>query len=173
MKYANILWCLIIVITLSSCALFNSNKSKASGKTKLPKVTTATPPGGTDKNWRYLGMSDDGQLIDEINDTSITSNQPQLYYYQDRKTVATPDKFTSYLADQPHYKYLVSNWQMNCNDKSYIILNTTLYNESAVQLATYDYRADTNVKWIKIGSSSLAELQYEYICLNKNRNLGY
>ncbi len=84
-----------------------------------------------------------------------------------------PTKFTAYTTGQPHYKYLISNWQMDCNLKQYLILNTVLYDSSAIELLRYDYTSNTSVKWIKIGSGSLAELQYNYICLNQKRNLGY
>lgn len=151
-----------------------SGSSSHKSAVSVPKVTLRGPPGGTDKNWRYLGLSDDGQIIVEINDTSIiTTATAQIYNYQDRKTVVEPNSFTAYTAGQPHYKFLLSNWQMDCNLKQSIILNTTLYDVSAVEQMHHDYSTDNSVKWIKIGSGSLAELQYNYICLNQNRNLGY
>lgn len=165
---------ILLLISTSGCALFSSSKSKSNQKINVPKVSTVTPPGGDDNSWRYLGLSDDGQLIVEINESTITpTNKAQIYNYQDRKTVANPDKFTAYTSGQPHYKFLLSNWQMDCNLKQYIILNTTLYDQLAVQQLRYDYTNNTNVKWIKVGNGSLAELQYKYICLNQKRNLGY
>ena len=176
MKYINFCCCgLLCFSLLNGCAWFSSNNasSKSAGKVKLPKVPALNPPGGTGKTWRYLGTSDDGQLIVEINDSSIHMTESQIYNYQDRKTVASTTNFTAYLAKQPHYKYLISNWRINCDLQQYIILNTVLYNETAQKLLSYDYTKDNNVKWIKIGSGSLASLQFDYVCLNKNRNLGY
>ena len=148
-----------------------SSSQKKTGK--VPKVTTVTPPGGNGKNWRYLDLSDDKQLVSEINDSSITqTNKPLIYNYQDRKTVVDPNKFTAYVNGQPHYKYLLANWQMDCNSKQYIIVNAVLYNTSAAEQMHYDYSTDNSVKWVKIGSGSIAELQYKYICLNQKRNLG-
>lgn len=166
---------LILNLSLSGCALFSSSSSKnKNGSVTVPKVNAVTPPGGTGKNWRYLGLSDDGQLIVEINDNSISpTTKPQIYNFQDRKTVADPNKFTAYTSGQPHYKFLISNWQMDCNLKQYLIVNATLYDSSAIEQLRYDYTKDDSVKWIKIGSGSLAELQYNYVCLNQKRNLGY
>ena len=167
-----------LLLCISGCAWFgggNSHKNSSyGGNTSVPKVTPVTPPGGTDKNWRYLGLSDDGQLIVEINDSSIKpTDKTQIYNFQDRKTVSDITKFTAYTTGQPHYKFLLSNWQMDCNSKQYLILNTILYDSSAIEQLKYDYTSDNSVKWIKIGSGSLAELQYNYICLNQKRNLGY
>jgi len=177
MKYVNFCCCgLLCFGLLTGCAWFgfgNTSKSSSSSKLKLPKAQALNPPGGTGKTWRYLGTSDDGQLTVEINDNSIKAAGTQIYSYQDRKTVVSPEKFSSYMAGQPHYKYLISNWQVNCNLKQYIIQDTNLYNESAVKLLSYDYTKNDSVKWIKIGSGSLASLQYDYVCQNKNRNLGY
>lgn len=165
---------LLIFLGIGGCALFGGNTQKKSGNGAVPRVTTVAAPGGTDKNWRYLGLSDDSQLIVEINDTTITpTNKALIYNYQDRKTVVNPNKFTAYTNGQPHYKYLISNWQMDCNIKQYLIINSTLYSPLAVEQLRYDYSTDNSVKWIKIGSGSLAELQYNYICLNQKRNLGY
>src|SRR5579863_4344991 len=173
-RYVNLYSSLSLLLCVSSCAWFGSSSHKRSGASSVPKVTQVTPPGGTDKNWRYLGLSDDGQLIVEINDTSIKpDSKPQIYNYQDRKTVLDPNKFTAYTTGQPHYKFLLSNWQMDCNLKQYLILNTVLYDTSAIELIRYDYTTNNTVKWIKVGSGSLAELQYNYICLNQKRNLGY
>ena len=172
------LYCsLSLILSISGCALFGGGshkKSGSNGTASVPKVTVVTPPGGTDKNWRYLGLSDDGQLIVEINDASITpTDKPQIYKYQDRKTVSDINKFTAYTTGQPHYKFLLSNWQMDCNLKQYLILDTTLYDSSATIQLRYDYTNDNSVKWVKIGNGSLAGLQYNYICLNQKRNLGY
>jgi hypothetical protein len=177
MRYINFICCSLLCFgLLTGCAWFSSGKSSkpsSSGKVKLPRVKSLNPPGGIGKTWRYLGTSDDGQLVVEINDSSIHMTESPIYTYQDRKTVVSPSGFTSYMAGQPHYKYLISNWQVNCEHEQYIILNTTLYNESAVKLLSSDYTKDSNVKWIKVGSGSLAALQYDYVCQNKNRNLGY
>ena len=177
MKYnSKFIWCILVGISLSGCGWFWGSGSTSSHKRQspLPKVTTVQEPGGNGRNWRYLGLSDDSQLINEINESSIQStDKPLIYSYQDRKTVANINKFTAYVAGQPHYKFLISNWQMDCNTKQYLILNSTLYDELGVTQLTYNYVNGNNVKWVKIGGGSLAELQYNYICLNQKRNLGY
>lgn len=168
-------YCLILlVVNLGGCAFFgSSSKSSKSGKSNLPKVPPKVVPGGTGSNWRYLGTSDDGQLVIEINDASITSAKIQVYNFQDRKTAVSPTTFTSYTKNQPQYKYILSSWQIDCGNKQYIIESATLYNDSGAVLQQYDYTHNSNIRWVKFGSGSIAELQYNYICLNKNRTLGY
>jgi hypothetical protein len=160
-----------ISLSLTSCAWFSSPPKKST--LTLPKVPPVTVPGGSGDNWRYLGTSSDNQLVVEINDKSISVKGVQIYAFQDRKMVVAPHKFSSYLPNQPHYKYIITNWQMDCNNKQYLIETATLYNEVGAVLLTYDYSQNVNVKWIKFGSGSIAELQYNYICLNQNRMLGY
>jgi hypothetical protein len=113
MRYINFICCSLLCFgLLTGCAWFSSGKSSkpsSSGKVKLPRVKSLNPPGGIGKTWRYLGTSDDGQLVVEINDSSIHMTESPIYTYQDRKTVVSPSGFTSYMAGQPHYKYLISN----------------------------------------------------------------
>lgn len=166
---------LSLIAVLGGCSLLGSNQSKQT-KTSIPKTTQIQKPGGTGVNWRYLGTTDDGVLIDEININSISSSvnaqNIQVFNFEDRKTVISPNQF-AYPANQPRFKYLLSSWQMNCNTKEYLLTNTTLYNESGIKLIRYNYANDNNVKWLKLGSGSFAEMQFNFICLNVNRNLGY
>ena len=168
----------VIVATLSGCALFggSSNNKPPSSKTSVPKVPTIQKPGGDGESWRYLGTTNDGLLVDEINDSSISSGisnkNTQVYNFQDRKTVTAPSKF-DYPSDQPHFKYLISNWQMDCNNKVYLLNAATLYNESGIKIINYNYSSDSSVTWLKFSSGNFAQMQYDYICLSKNRNLGY
>ena len=164
----------IILLAISGCGTYNS--SSKSSKTSIPKTTQIPKPGGNGENWRYLGTTDDGVLVDEINVSSISSTSSakntQVFNFEDRKTVILPNQF-AYPSNQPRFKYLLSTWQMDCNSKEYLMTTTTLYNESGTKLTRYDYANDSSVKWLKLGSGSFAEMQYNFICLNINRNLGY
>ena len=174
-----LLFSLTNVLALSGCAFFGSSSgsnTSAAGKVSVPKVPTVAKPGGDSSSWRYLGTTNDGQLIDEINDSSISSGvsskNTQVYNFEDRKTVVNPNKF-AYPKDQPHFKFLLSHWQMDCNNKEYLLGDATLYNESGVKISSSSYSSDNSVTWLKLGSGTFAEMQYAYICQNKNRNLGY
>ena len=133
-------------------------------------------PGGTGDNWRYMGTTDDGTLIDEVNVDSIRSGvsdtNSQIFSFEDRKTVILANKF-AYPVNEPHFKYLISSWQINCTSMEYLMKTTTLYNEVGTKLTSYDYNNDNNIKWLKLGSGSFAQMQYNFVCLNINRNLGY
>ncbi len=172
-----LIFLMLLISTLSGCGLFSSNTpKKTSSSGKVPKVSQIQKPGGDGDTWRYLGTANDGQLVDEINDSSISSgisnNNTQIYNFQDRKTVIAPKKF-SYPSNQPHFKYLLSTWQMDCNNKMYLLNSATLYNESGVKIINYNYANDSSVTWLKFTSGNFAQMQYDYICTNKNRNLGY
>ncbi len=171
----NLITIIVLLNSLTGCAWFgySGNSNNYSGKTSIPKIPIIQIPGGNDYSWRYLGTTDNNMVIIEINDNSISSYEPLIYNFQDRKTIIDINKF-AYLNNQPHYKYLISNWQINCGTKpSYLIVNATMYNESGNKIAHYDYIHDDTVRWMLIGTGSIAELQSNYICLNKNRELGY
>ena len=173
----NSLSLVITILAVSGCAWLSSssNNKSYSGRSKLPKVQIQKP-GGSGNNWRYLGTTDDGVVVDEIDINSINgvggNANTQVFNYQDRKTVVIPNQF-SYPSNQPRFKYLLSTWQINCTSKEYILSTTTLYNESGVKLIHYNYANNSDVKWLQLGNGSFAQMQYNFICLNINRNLGY
>ena len=163
----------IFSLILNGCAFFGSSSTK---HTPLPKVPTAIVPGGTSENWRYIGTTDDGLLVIEIDNNSVNSatskDNLQVFNFQDRKTVVSPSQFT-YPASQPHFKYLINTWQMDCNHKKYIVVSATMYNQLGAKIGHYDYKNEDSVKWLNFGSGSIASLEYNFVCLNQNRNLGY
>lgn len=173
--YVNLIIC-GMSLTFSGCAWFgfvgSSQSSNSNTKVRLPKTTQTQIPGGNTSNWRYIGTTTSGELIDEINDQSITATaESGIYSYSDRKTISDPSKFQ--YADQLRYKYILSNWLMDCNNQQYILNLSTLYNESGTMLRQIDYSKNNSVKWLQFGDGSIAQMQYNYICLNQNRNLGY
>lgn len=175
-----ITYLLLLSLLLNGCAMFgdspSSTKKRTTSKSSVPKVPSIAKPGGDNGSWRYIGTTDDGQLIDEINDSSIKANTSkenfQVYNFQDRKTVVTPKQFT-YPSGQAPFKYLISTWQMNCSTQEYLLNSATQYNESGALIVKNDYTDNSSIKWLKFTSGSFAGMQYNYICLNKNRNLGY
>lgn len=170
-----IIFALFISITsfnLVSCALFSStnNKKPKPKKSNIPKVSAKQIPGGTGDNWRYLGISKDNQMAIEINESSLKNNNI-LSLFQDRKTIINPSKF-NYASITSNYKYSLSWWQMNCSLKQYTITTTSIYDNNGNLIKTYPF-SDPTTPYSKITSGSIAELQYNYVCLGINRNLGY
>jgi hypothetical protein len=179
-KGCRIIWHLFYLIScvfscfyLTSCSVFNpSSQSSTSNRVRVPAVKPVQIPGGNTDNWRYLGTTTTSQIIEEIDDTSIKAIDLQIYGYQDRKTITDVETF-DYQISQPHYKYLLSQWLINCQTLQYLLTNVVMYNGQGTILKSYDYTQDNNVRWLKIGSGSIAEMQYKYICQNQNRMLGY
>ena len=170
-KYPSSFLCFVI---LGSCAFFSSSPNKSAQRTPLPKAPANIIPEGSGDNWRYIGTTNDGMLVIEINNNSIVplKNPSEIFAFVDRKTVAEPAQFI-YPNSQPHFKYLINSWQMDCQNKKYILTNAKMYNQAAKLLGNYNYTNNNNVKWLNFGAGSIAELEYKFICLNQNRNLGY
>lgn len=172
----NTLLIILSAMILNGCAWFGFNNEKASRKLSPPTTKLIQKPGGDTNNWRYLGTSEDGVLVDEIDINSIslipTIKNNSNYTYQDRKTIVLTNEF-NYPNNQPRFKYLISNWQINCTTHEYLLNSTTLYNDAAIKLISYNYSNLNNAKWLTIGTQSFAAMQYDFICLNQNKNLGY
>ena len=173
-KYISTTLSITITICLSGCASFYSSANKPyTGKISLPKAPALQIPGGNTSNWRYLGTSTNGQIIAEINNSSIVAtNDANQYSFQDRKTIYNPHTY-QYANGQTPYKYILENWLINCSSEQYVLVSATSYNKLGAQLNSYDYTGDNNVRWMQFGDDSIANAQYKYICQNLNRNLGY
>jgi hypothetical protein len=159
---------------LSSCGLFSFGQTKSHKSRSLPRAPQTKVPDGTGDNWRYIGTTSDGMMIIEINNNTIipTKQKVQIFNFSDRKTIADSAQY-SYPSGQPHFKYIVNTWQMDCSNKQYLITSAKMYSLAGAILKQYDYSHDDSVKWMSFGSGSIAELEYKYVCLNQNRNLGY
>lgn len=166
---------LIIIALIAGCATSKKpagKSSKSTGRSPLPKTPRFALPGGNSENWRYLGTTDDNQIADEIDYTSIESVIINTYKYQDRKTIISPNTFT-YASGQPQYKFAIGSWMINCVKEQYLLTQTTIYDTYGNLIKQYDYTNDNDVKWLKFGHGSIAYMQYNFICLNQNKNLGY
>lgn len=163
-----------VTFTIISCSTSSNNKSKATSsynsKSKIPRVPTRVLPGGNSDDWRYLGLSSDGSFGTEINNASISSISYSKYSFQERKTIMDTNKYPYYQQNNPKYTYSISNWQINCNSKSYSIKSVTLYDQLGKQIKDTILYSD---KETQINNGSIAWQEYNYICNNVGRNIGY
>ena len=168
-KIVSYFLCVILILFLYGCSSYNSPSDISRTKPQSLKVYKFTLPGSSYGDWRYLGTTKHNQTSDEINNSSIELIDNNLYKYQDRKTVVSVNNFI-YSANQPKYKFAISNWQINCITKQYQIISTILYDTYGNQITKYNF--DSSV-WIKINSHSISDMQYNYICIHINNLLGY
>ncbi len=164
----------LISVLMTGCATNTNASSKSrysSRKSPVPKVPPRIIPGGSGDNWRYLGTTQNNTISDEINESSIqlSDGQKNISRYQDRKTIIDTNNF-SYNGLTPKYKFSLSWWKMDCSQKQYLIDSSSIYDEYGKPLKSY--RLDSS-NWSPVNSGSLAELQYNYICLGTNRGIGY
>lgn len=167
--------CLILSLTatlMTGCATNTNASSKSrysTHKSPMPKVPPRIVPGGSGDNWRYLGTTQHNTISDEINESSIQLVNGSINRYQDRKTIIDTNNF-SYSGLTPKYKFSLSWWKMDCSQKQYLIDSSAIYDEYGKPLK--NYRLDSST-WSPVSSGTLAELQYNYICLGTNRGIGY
>lgn len=147
-----------------------SSSTTTPNKTKsyLPKVPPRVMPGGVGDNWRYLGKTDNGSIGIEINNDSITAQDNNQYKFQDRKTVLNPSSFS--YNGMPIYSYSLSWWSMDCSARQYQINSTALYDAYGKPINSYNFnQAQSSI----VTSGSISEAQYNYVCNNSKKNVGY
>lgn len=166
----------IAILTLPSLILhgcsWGTDPQPDNSKARIPKVPTKKLPGGSTDNWRYLGINKDGTFAVEINDSSITTiaGRSGIRKFQDRKTIVNPVKFN--YPTNKKYKYSLSWWKIDCTEQKISITETELYNDLGISIQN-DSFSQANAPWKYIEKNSIAQLQYDYVCLNVNRHLGY
>lgn len=174
MKYINLITftsCTIIVACSSPSTPYSrSYNSTTTTKTKssLPKVPPRIMPGGDGDNWRYLGRSNNGTIGVEINNDSISSQDNNQYKFQDRKTIVNPSGYA--YNGTPSYRYSLSWWSLNCSTRQYQITSTALYDNYGKPVTSYNF---DQTQSSTASSGSIAEAQYNYVCNNIKKNVGY
>lgn len=166
---------IIGIVLLASCSsnsspTYSKSYKSSTSKTKssIPKVPAKIIPGGNGDNWRYLGATSNTAIRVEINESSITPQSAKQYKYQDRKTIVNPSNFA--YQNTPSYYYSLSWWLMDCNSQQYIVNSTALYDVYGKPIKNYNF---TDQNYSPVTKGSIAEQQYNYICNNSNRNVGY
>lgn len=162
----------ILSIYMVGCATntnANNKRRYSSRKSTIPKVPPRVIPGGSGDNWRYLGTTQNNTISDEINESSIQLSNKQVNRYQDRKTIINTSTF-NYNGLTPKYKYNLSWWKIDCNQKQYLIDSSSIYDEYGKLLKNYSL---DSAAWSPITGDSIAEQQYNYVCKGINRTVGY
>jgi hypothetical protein len=163
----------ILTAAIISCSTVKPNrKNNNSDKIVLPKVNRINIPGGTNINWHYIGTDIEHNFSTEIDESSIKLIKDNIYKYTSRKTIFKPS-ILNYLPQEKKYKYHIANWFFDCDTKEFVLIDLVTYDNLGNQLSTYNYKEKIQLKWNKVGVSTIAEKEYNYICLNEGRNIGY
>ena len=165
------IYVIVISVFISGCSNVSKPVSKSSSNSpinKIPKVPQKILPGGDSDDWRYLGSN--SQLVAEISESSISlMKESQVYTFVDRKRVIDPDNF-AYTDNVIKYKYILSSWLINCNTKQYKAISASTYSVLGNKIRPIEYKNDS---WHPVIENTISQIQYNYICLGINRNLGY
>jgi len=148
----------LIVIT-SSCATGNVTK-RSTIPTKNLKRTVV--PSGKNYNWRFLGKNNNYEITDEIDENSVTIIGNNVFQFKERKTFINSDPFPE--------GYTINNVKMRCADQTFAIIASNSYNRQGVLVSS---KAIDNEEFVDIVKNSFAFSQYQYVCINKNRTIGY
>ena len=169
----NILFFSTIFVTIVLAGCSSPSKDYKTTKNKIPKIPKFVLPGDNSEKWRYLGTTEENQISSEIDSSSIKLDKNNIFVFNDRKTIINPNKFFYSKTTQTPYKFSIGYWAIDCTNKQYILTKITTYDTYGRSIKTFDYSNDNNIKWLAIGENTIANMQYNYICLKQNNNLGY
>ncbi|MBP6562500.1 MAG: hypothetical protein KA214_03390 [Neisseriaceae bacterium] len=123
--------------------------------------TTATStPSSSGKNWLSLGVSQNSNILHELDQTSVKKNG-QVVTFRDKKTFTDISK--EHFQYLPKHKYSLNTWEMNCANKTYRLVATQLIAENGTEVwqKTFDFNTAPTRK-IVAGSST--DKQYQAVC---------
>ncbi|WP_028536054.1 surface-adhesin E family protein [Paludibacterium yongneupense] len=131
--------------------------------TTIPPKPTPTVPAPVivpNSDWENLGVSPNGNILNEIDKLSIKRDGDQVTF-RDRKTIFNlrRENFLS----TPRHKISLNSWQIDCNSRTYRLLAMVLFDENGRQVASFSYN-DTQIKPMPVVQNSASYQQMLYVC---------
>lgn len=125
-------------------------------------VTTDTPgsKAASGGKWVNLGVSVDGNILHELDKSSIKRNGA-LVTFKDKKTIENTDK--EHFLNLPVHKMQINYWEINCRAKTYRLVSTNLFNKKGERLFEKTYTAK-EVAPMRIVRGSATEKQQQIVC---------
>lgn len=152
---------LVLVSLLSACA------KRPADSIPLPIQKPITPIIATlpSANWVDLGVSPDGNVLNEIDSLSM-KHTDSLVEFRDRKTIFDLDKEN--FLNIPRHKVSINTWEIDCKAQTFRLENTLLFDEKGRQIADFSYN-DEQIKQQNIVKDSASYQQMLYVCKSEDR----
>jgi hypothetical protein len=126
-----------------------------------PQVSAPVPGSGAPSaNWENLGVSPNGNILNEIDRMSIQQHGSQVSF-RDRKTIFNLKK-ENFLNTQPH-KVSINSWQIDCAARTYRLTGMILLDEKGRAIASFSYN-DEQIKPVPVVQNSASYQQMLYVC---------
>lgn len=132
------------VLVLSACVTTDTPGSKASGGGK----------------WVNVGVSIDENVLHELDKSSI-KRTGNIVTFRDRKTIDNIDK--EHFLNVPVHKVSINNWEINCQAKTYRLINMDFFDEKGQSLGGVIY-PEKDVAPMRIVRGSTTEKQQQIVC---------
>jgi hypothetical protein len=132
--------------------------------TAQPTPTAPAPVIVPNSDWENLGVSPNGNILNEIDKLSIKRDGAQVSF-RDRKTIFNlrRENFLS----TPRHKVSLNSWQIDCDNRTYRLLAMVLFDENGRQVASFSYN-DTQIKPMPVVQNSASYQQMLYVCSHSN-----
>lgn len=130
----------------------------------LAALAACTSGPKVEGSWEHIGQSNDGNIRNYIDKSSIKRNG-SLVTFRDRKTIVKPAQ--ERYVNTPEYKTAVGFWEIDCSRKTYRLSALTLLDENGKEVMKQNYTA-ANLQAMPVAQSgSIIEKQYQTVCQNK------
>ena len=125
-----------------------------------PIVAPVTQSAVPSADWENLGVSPNGNILNEIDKMSI-QKQGALVSFRDRKTIFDLKKEN--FLNTPRHKVSINSWQIDCNAKTFKLVGMILFDENGRQVATFTYN-DSQIKAMPVVQNSASFQQMQFVC---------
>ncbi|MBP8813859.1 hypothetical protein LH425_08830 [Laribacter hongkongensis] len=140
----------VVSLFAAGCASQTAPGGKAPG----------TRPGPQDAEWKNLGVTPNGNVMNEIDMLSVKKSGQQVTF-RDRKTIFNLKKEN--FGDTPRHKQSVNTWQIDCQARTYRLTAMQLFDENGRQIGSYSYN-DRQIKPAAIIPNSASWQQMQVVC---------
>lgn len=135
------------ILTLVACA-------------QTPAPTFKTVDEYSKKAWTNIGVSPDGNVLNEIDQRSIRK-QGERVVFRDRKTIFNMSR-ENFLSIPPH-KQSINTWEIDCRARTYRLIDTVLYDQNQRLISSAQYKTG-ETRHLPIQKDSASEHQFNIVC---------
>lgn len=144
MKYWTIL---LISFTLAACGSSGNHQTIKN----VPKIAGS---------WKSLGNISDNNIVVSY-DVGSLKKSGHLAWLRDRKIVINPDR--ERYSNTPRYKVAISDWEFNCQNKSFRLTAVQFLDEKGHILSQERYTTNP-IPPLPIQHATIADKQFGVVC---------
>ncbi|GGY29773.1 surface-adhesin E family protein [Paludibacterium paludis] len=125
-----------------------------------PVVRNGSLPPQASADWINLGVSPNGNILNELDKLSILRNG-QKVTFRDRKTIFNLRKEN--FLNTPRHKISLNYWEIDCANRTFKLTAMDLFDENGRQISSFSYN-DAQIKPMPVVQNSASYQQMLVVC---------